>query len=162
MNVHHLFADTGDRPVRYALSGAGGGFARTLLAQTRHLARLHPVALCDVDVARLREVCRELGYAEDELAVCPDAAAVTEATRAGRIALIADAGLLGAAEWDILVEATGSPAHGYAMARKRCCPGGTSPWSARRSTPSPGSTSPNWPRSGASCTPPPTAISPPT
>ncbi|WP_327391826.1 homoserine dehydrogenase [Streptomyces sp. NBC_01186] len=118
MNVHHLFADTGDRPVRYALSGAGGGFARTLLAQTRHLARLHPVALCDVDVARLREVCRELGYAEDELAVCPDAAAVTEATRAGRIALVADAGLLGAAEWDILVEATGSPAHGYAMARE--------------------------------------------
>lgn len=118
MNVHHLFAATGDRPVRYALSGAGGGFARTLLAQTRRIPRLHPVVLCDVDVERLRAICRELGWAGDELAVCADAASVAEAAADGRIALTADAGLLGAADWDILVEATGSPAHGYAMARE--------------------------------------------
>ncbi|MGW7518142.1 homoserine dehydrogenase [Streptomyces sp. NPDC054796] len=117
MNVHHLFADTGDRPVRYALSGAGGGFARTLLAQTRRIPRLTPAVLCDVDVERLRAVCAELGYGEDELAVCADANSVAEAGREGRTALVADAALLGATGWDILVEATGSPAHGFAMAR---------------------------------------------
>lgn len=117
MNTQHLFADTGDRTVSYALTGAGGGFARTLLAQTRHAPRLRPTVLCDVDVDRLRAMCRELGWRQDELAVCPDAAAVAEATAAGRIALTADIGLLGVADWDILVEATGSPSHGYPAAR---------------------------------------------
>lgn len=118
MNLHHLFADAGDRPVRYALSGAGGGFARTLLAQTRHMPRLLPAVLCDVEVDALRALCLDLGYGADELAVCGDAATVVEAARAGRTVLVADSALLGAAEWDILVEATGSPARGYAMARE--------------------------------------------
>ncbi|MEV1022928.1 homoserine dehydrogenase [Streptomyces sp. NPDC050264] len=118
MNLHHLFATADVGAVRYALSGAGGGFARTLLAQTLRIPALEPTALCDRDLPRLRAMLGELGYDSDRLADCANAAEVERAARDGRIALVADGGLLGAAGWDILVEATGSPVHGYAMARE--------------------------------------------
>ncbi|WP_244900774.1 homoserine dehydrogenase [Streptomyces nanshensis] len=117
MNLHHLFADGGGSVVRYALSGSAGGFARTLLAQTRLVPRLSPVALCDLDLGRLHAMCRELGYDEAELAQCADADAVVRAAGAGQTVLVADPALLGAAEWDILVEATGDPVQGFRMAR---------------------------------------------
>ncbi|MFF7798738.1 homoserine dehydrogenase [Streptomyces olivaceus] len=116
MNLHHLFADTGGRTVRYALSGAGGGFARTLLAQSRRLPGLVPAVLCDRGLPRLRAMLDELGYDAALPAECPDATAVAETVARGGIALVADAALLTAAPWDILVEATGSPADGLAMA----------------------------------------------
>ncbi|MGW2841777.1 homoserine dehydrogenase [Streptomyces sp. NPDC001493] len=116
MNVHHLFAGTGDRTVRYALSGAGGGFARTLLAQTLRIDRLAPSVLCDRDVERLAEMLLELGYAPDALSVCADAVEVARAGEEGRIALVREGALLPAGAWDILVEATGSPADGFATA----------------------------------------------
>ncbi|MGP2439852.1 homoserine dehydrogenase [Streptomyces sp. JW3] len=118
MNLHHLFADTGGRTVRYALSGAGGGFARTLLAQTRRLPGLVPAVLCDRDLPRLRAMLVELGYDGERLADCAGAGAVADAVAGGGIALVADAALLTAAPWDILVEATGSPAAGLAMAER--------------------------------------------
>ncbi|MEU6672703.1 homoserine dehydrogenase [Streptomyces sp. NPDC046925] len=118
MNFHHLFAPGGDRIVRYALSGAGGGFARTLLAQTRRIPRLSPAVLCDQDVERLSAMLVELGHDADELRICDDAASVRQAREDGRIALVRDGALLVEGEWDILVEATGSPAAGYAMARQ--------------------------------------------
>ncbi|RKN41225.1 homoserine dehydrogenase [Streptomyces hoynatensis] len=120
MNLHHLFAGTGDRPVSYALTGAAGGFARTLLAQTRLLPRLRPALLCDRDTGRLHALCRELGYPEADLATCADPASAAEAARAGRIVLTAEPALLGTAggvAYDILVEATGHPRDGHAMAR---------------------------------------------
>lgn len=97
MNLHHLFAGTGDRTVRYALSGAGGGFARTLLAQTPRIGRLAPAVLCDRDVERLRGMLVELGYPADRLAVCADAAEVARAAEQGDVALVADGALLPAA-----------------------------------------------------------------
>lgn len=116
MNLHHLFADRGDRTVRYALSGAGGGFARTLLSQTRRVPGLEPAVLCDRDLGHLRTLLDELGYEKDQVRECVDGDAVAQAVRDGRIALVAEGDLLTAAPWDILVEATGSPAGGYAMA----------------------------------------------
>ncbi|PBO22281.1 homoserine dehydrogenase, partial [Streptomyces albidoflavus] len=62
MTSLHLFAPGGDRTVRYALSGAGGGFARTLLAQTPRIPRRRPAVLCDQDAAGLRAMLVELGY----------------------------------------------------------------------------------------------------
>lgn len=117
MNLRHLFADSSDRTVRYALSGAGGGFARTLLAQTLRIDRLAPAVLCDREVARLKDMLIELGYAQDSLRICADDAEVIRAAREGAIALVEEGALLDAGDWDILVEATGSPVHGYAMAR---------------------------------------------
>ena len=45
MNFELLFADQPPREVRFTLTGAKGGFARTLLAQVRAMPRLVPAAL---------------------------------------------------------------------------------------------------------------------
>ncbi|MFD3688775.1 homoserine dehydrogenase [Nocardiopsis sp. NPDC058631] len=103
-------------PVRYALTGARGGFARTLLAQTLRMDRLHPSVLCDLDAEGTVALCAELGYAPDDLRVCTGPDEVS-ALADGQIAVIADADLLAGADYDVLVEATGSPEAGAAAAR---------------------------------------------
>jgi predicted homoserine dehydrogenase-like protein len=116
MNFELLFADQ-SAPVRYALTGAKGGFSRTLLAQTLKMPRLQAAALCDLDVVGLRELCLELGFPAQHLIECADAAAVAAAP-AEAIVLVADVALLAGASYDILVEATGNPAIGYRTARR--------------------------------------------
>ncbi|MFE2373449.1 homoserine dehydrogenase [Streptomyces sp. NPDC059398] len=104
-------------PVRYALTGACGGFGRTLLAQTRYVPGLSPAVLCDLDTGGLRALWAELGLPDDGLRVCrtPD-----EVRRAGSdpdvTLAVPDTALLAETEFDILVEATGNPAVGYAAA----------------------------------------------
>jgi predicted homoserine dehydrogenase-like protein len=116
MNFELLFADQ-SQPVRYALTGAKGGFSRTLLAQTLKMPRLSAAVLCDLDVPGLRALCLELGFAADRLVECRDAQAVAAAP-ADAIVLVADVALLPHAQYDILVEATGNPAIGYRTARR--------------------------------------------
>lgn len=115
MNFELLFADQPERKVRYSLTGAKGGFARTLLAQTRLMPRLVPAALCDLDLPGLRVMCEELGFAAQQLRECHSAAEVA-ALPADAICLVADAGLLRDVPHDILVEATGNPKVGYRVA----------------------------------------------
>ncbi|MEK6419055.1 MAG: homoserine dehydrogenase [Burkholderia gladioli] len=117
MNFDLLFrAGSPDAPaIRYALTGAGGGFSRTLLAQTRLIARLAPTVLCDLNLPALRAMCVALGYPDASLVECRDAAAV-RALAPGQIALVADVALLDPAAFDILVEATGNPAVGHGAA----------------------------------------------
>ncbi|RQN39398.1 homoserine dehydrogenase [Paraburkholderia tropica] len=102
--------------IRYALTGAGGGFARTLLAQTRLIDRLAPTVLCDLDLGGLRALCLELGYDAASLVECSDAASV-RSLAPGQIALVRDVALLDPAAFDILVEGTGNPSVGYRAAR---------------------------------------------
>lgn len=102
--------------IRYALTGAGGGFARTLLAQTRLIDRLAPTVLCDLDLGGLRALCLELGYDAASLVECSDAASV-RSLAPGQIALVRDVALLDPAAFDILVEGTGNPSVGYCAAR---------------------------------------------
>ena len=115
MNFELLFADQPERKVRYTLTGAKGGFARTLLAQTRRMPRLVPAALCDLDVPGLRAMCEELGYPAAQLVECHSGADVA-ALPADAIGLVADAALLREVPHDILVEATGNPKVGYRVA----------------------------------------------
>lgn len=115
MNFELLFADQPERKVRYSLTGAKGGFARTLLAQTRLMPRLVAAALCDLDVPGLRAMCEELGFPAEQLRECHSAAEVA-ALPADAICLVADAGLLRHVPHDILVEATGNPKVGYRVA----------------------------------------------
>lgn len=117
MNFELLFADKAHVPVRYALTGAKGGFSRTLLAQTRLMPKLVPAVLCDLDVPGLRALCAELGFPADRLVECKDAAAVAAAP-ADAILLVADVALMAHANYDILVEATGNPAIGYRVGRQ--------------------------------------------
>lgn len=105
-----------NRPVvSYALTGAKGGFGRTLLAQTRLTPRAEPAVLCDLDVDGTVTMCRELGFRADELAVCRSADELAARPR-GTVAVVPDTGLLAGGDHDVLVEATGSPAAGYRAA----------------------------------------------
>jgi predicted homoserine dehydrogenase-like protein len=113
MNFELLFSDQPTRTVRYALTGAKGGFARTLLAQTRLMPRLAPAVLCDLDLPGLRALCEELGL--PNLLTCRDAAEVAAAP-AGATLLVSDAALLRHVPYDILVEATGNPKVGLRIA----------------------------------------------
>ncbi|GLY30703.1 hypothetical protein [Kineosporia sp. NBRC 101731] len=113
MNLGLLLSQHEPAVVRYALSGAGGGFGRTLLAQTLLIDALRPSLLCDVDVEKVHALCVELGY--DDLAICRTADEVRNATAA--TVIVPGADLLDPERYDVLVEGTGSPAHGYRMAR---------------------------------------------
>lgn len=117
MNFELLFAAESAKAVRYALTGAKGGFARTLLAQTRRMPKLRPTVLCDLDVPGLRALCLELGFEASALVECADAAAVAAAP-ADAVLLVADVSLIAHDRHDILVEATGNPAIGYRIACK--------------------------------------------
>jgi predicted homoserine dehydrogenase-like protein len=103
-------------PVRYAITGARGAFARTLLAQTPRMGRLRPSVLCDLDTEATVALCTELGYRPDTLRVCADAADLAALTE-GQIAVVSDADLLADAGYDVLVEATGNPEAGTRFAR---------------------------------------------
>ncbi|UWM49016.1 homoserine dehydrogenase [Streptomyces carpaticus] len=106
--------------VTYALTGARGGFARTLLAQTRLTADVRPAVLCDLDTEGVLALGAELGLPAEgpgSLTVVTDRAGLDAARAAGRTAVVADVALLAEASYDILVEATGNPAVGYRAAR---------------------------------------------
>jgi predicted homoserine dehydrogenase-like protein len=122
MNYQHLFRDLGNREIRMALTGARGGFGRSLLVQCRAMAALQVTALCDLDVDGMRSLLAQLGYEADASAVCETADAVVAAQASGRIALVSDYALLQALELDILVEATGVPEISMAIAEQalRC------------------------------------------
>ncbi|MEV7422157.1 homoserine dehydrogenase [Streptomyces sp. NPDC091212] len=105
-------------PVTYALTGAGGGFARTLLAQSLLLPGLHPAVLCDLDPDAVLALCADLGYDPAALTLVSDADGLREARAAGHTAVVADTALLADAAYDILVEATGSPSAGFRAARE--------------------------------------------
>ncbi|MGC7100918.1 homoserine dehydrogenase [Amycolatopsis lurida] len=83
-------------PVRIALTGANGGYGRTLLAQSRQTPELVPAALVEPDADGMRRTLAELGL--DDTTVVTDGAAM---------------------DWrgvDVLVEATGQVAVGTAYA----------------------------------------------
>ncbi|MCA1326377.1 NAD(P)H-dependent oxidoreductase [Herbaspirillum sp. alder98] len=109
MNYETLFQDLQNRTIRIALTGANGGFGRSLLVQCRHIKAIQIAALCDLDLDATRTVLLSLGYPAENLVTCNDAHAVQAANAQGRIALVSDYRLLDAATLDIVVEATGNP-----------------------------------------------------
>ncbi|ABC23936.1 NAD-binding homoserine dehydrogenase [Rhodospirillum rubrum] len=109
MNYEHLFADLQDRRIHIALTGAKGGFSRTLLAQCKMIPQITLSALCDLDVAGTAALLESLGFPADSHAICATPIEVTAAAASGRIALVADYRLLDGLALDIVVEATGNP-----------------------------------------------------
>ena len=116
MNHEILFRDLGDRRIRFALTGAKGGFSRTLLGQVPSIPWLEAAILCDLDPEGVVNLLRELHYPEGIAVVCEDAAAARAAERAGRIAVVRDHALLAEVPHDIVVEATGHPEIGARIA----------------------------------------------
>src|SRR5690349_20244379 len=73
--------------IRVALTGAAGGFGRTVLLALRAHPTQSPAVLCDLDVPALRAQLIELGYSEADIAECATPHAVSETVRRGGIAL---------------------------------------------------------------------------
>jgi predicted homoserine dehydrogenase-like protein len=95
-------------PIRVALTGAAGGFGRTVLLALRDHPTQRPSVLCDLDLVSLRRQLAELGYHDARIVECTTADDVTTAVGAGRIALVSTTALLEPDAYDVLVEATGS------------------------------------------------------
>lgn len=106
MNYELLFRDLGSRRIRMALTGAKGGFGRSLLVACRAIPALEIAGLCDLDLDGMRALLASLGL---DGVVCATAEAVRQAQAAGRTALVRDYALLDALALDIVVEATGVP-----------------------------------------------------
>jgi len=89
--------NTRGEPIRVALTGARGGYGRTLLAQLKAVGDMTPAVLVDPDVDGVRAMLAELGLSG--IPVVPDGSAV---------------------DWsdvDVLVEATGRVGAGVGYAR---------------------------------------------
>ncbi|MER7082803.1 homoserine dehydrogenase [Saccharopolyspora kobensis] len=104
-------------PVRVALTGANGGYGRTLLAQLQRTPELIPTALVDPDVEGIRRTLGELG-GDARFAVATTGDEFREAVADGGIALLRDAAALDWSEVDVLVEGTGQVRVGTAYAEE--------------------------------------------
>lgn len=109
MNYELLFKNLKNSRIRIALTGANGGFGRTLLMQSRAVPNVEIAALCDIDIDGMRAALAALGYTADAVRVCLTAEDVRRASEEGNMVLVADHSLLGGVPHDILVEATGQP-----------------------------------------------------
>jgi predicted homoserine dehydrogenase-like protein len=103
-------------PIRVLLTGANGGYGRTLLDQLRRLPDMDATQLVDPDTDGVLRMLSELGVDRDAIATPADVGATTAALAAGRIAVIADGDAIDWDAVDVLVEATGriEAGHGYA------------------------------------------------
>ncbi|MGH9359909.1 MAG: homoserine dehydrogenase, partial [Terriglobia bacterium] len=109
MNYQILFKELQTRKIRIALTGAKGGFGRSLLAQCRAIGSIVVTALCDLDADGTRTMLASLGFAAEASRVCENESEVRQASQDGKTAIVRDHALLPAVPFDILVEATGQP-----------------------------------------------------
>lgn len=119
MMLSALLTQQATTPVTFALSGANGAFGRTLLSQALTCDHVEPVVLCDLNLPALAGLCAELGYPADRFRTVASASELRQARADGRIALLAEIGLLTETGFDVLVEATGNPAVGT-LAAESC------------------------------------------
>src|SRR6266550_523543 len=100
------------RPVRVGLIGAGK-FGTMFLAQVRRTPGMHLVGLADLNVERARNQLRSCGWSEPQFS----AANLGDALRSGRTFVTADAeALIGFADIEVMIEATGDPRTGIRFA----------------------------------------------
>jgi predicted homoserine dehydrogenase-like protein len=109
MNYELLFKDLPNRRIRIALTGAAGGFSRTLLVQCRALKNVDMAALCDLDLEATLALLVSLGYQAHAVRICHDSDDVRRAVAAQQVVLVSDHALLAGVQHDMLVEATGQP-----------------------------------------------------
>lgn len=103
-------------PIRVAVTGANGGYGRTLLDQLRRLPDIRPVQLVDPDVAGTTRMLLDLGVPADGLQVAETAADTAAAVDAGQVAVVVGHEALDWSRVDVLVEATGRIDVGHAYA----------------------------------------------
>ena len=105
-----------ESPIRVLLTGANGGYGRTLLDQLRRLPQMSATQLVDPDTEGVTRMLLDLGVAHNEIAVTTSAAETASAIAAGQVAVIATAEAIDWDSADVLVEATGRVEAGHAYA----------------------------------------------
>lgn len=103
-------------PIRILLTGANGGYGRTLLDQLRRLPDMTAVQLVDPDVDGVRLMLDELGVPGEEIATPTTSDETAAAVADGRVAVIADGAAVDWSGVDVLVEATGRIDAGFGYA----------------------------------------------
>lgn len=109
MNYELLFKELKNRRIRIALTGAAGGFSRTLLVQCRAIKNVALAALCDLDLEGTLALLVALGYDAQSIRICSNSDEVRRAVDEQQIVLVKDHLLLAGVQHDMLVEATGQP-----------------------------------------------------
>jgi predicted homoserine dehydrogenase-like protein len=102
--------------IRIALTGANGGYGRTLLDQLRRLPDMTAAQLVDPDVDGVIGMLTALGFTEDGYVRAGSIEEAAVAVDAGKIAVIGDGANLAWSHVDVLVEATGRIEAGHAYA----------------------------------------------
>jgi predicted homoserine dehydrogenase-like protein len=110
-------SDRTREPIRIALTGAKGGYGRTLLAQLALTPEILPAVLVDPDVSGVRGMLVELGAAVERVAECATADDTRRAVAEGTTALVASGDAIDWTSVDVLVEASGrvGAGAGYAL-----------------------------------------------
>jgi predicted homoserine dehydrogenase-like protein len=103
-------------PIRILLTGANGGYGRTLLDQLRRLPSMTATQLVDPDVAGVTRMLLDLGVGDDVIVATATAGETAAAVASGRVAVVADAAAIDWSSVDVLVEATGRVEAGHAYA----------------------------------------------
>lgn len=114
--VIHSSAQRRPAPIRIAVTGANGGYGRTLLDQLRRLPDMAAAQLVDPDVDGVRRMLADLGMTGDDVVTATGAAEAAAAVDAGRTAVVADAAHVAWSHVDVLVEATGRIDAGFSYA----------------------------------------------
>lgn len=109
-------ADVYLRDLRVAITGARGGYARTLIAQLIHTPGQVPVIFVDPDVDGVLNLLKELRVPEEKFAASDTPVRTATLVRQGKIAIVPDLESIAWSEVDVLVEATGQVKAGVAYA----------------------------------------------
>jgi predicted homoserine dehydrogenase-like protein len=118
MNLHRMLAARAaeNRPLRVGLIGAGK-FGSMYLAQAKHTAGIHIVAIADLAPERAKGALERTGWNSERVS----ARSFATAAASGTTFVTDDArALIAAAEIEIIIDATGNPAAGISHALA-CC-----------------------------------------
>lgn len=115
MNYTLLFNTLTTQRIRIAVTGASGGFGRSLLVQCREIPSIEIAALCDLNVDGTQALLQDLRYRADA-EICEDTEQVKAAQSGGKTAIIRDYALLDHLDVDMVIEATGKPEISIAIA----------------------------------------------
>jgi len=114
LNLEHLFSELRGRRIRVALTGAGGGFGRTFMAQCRAAPHVELAVACDRDLAGLRAAMVAMGFAQAHLVTCTSEADVK--SPAPGILLVPEPRWLARIPHEMVIEATGDPEAAFMVA----------------------------------------------
>ncbi|HSG03382.1 MAG TPA: Gfo/Idh/MocA family oxidoreductase, partial [Marinobacterium sp.] len=110
MNLYSKLAErnANGKPVRIGLIGAGK-FGSMILAQAKHIAGYHVVAIADLDVNKARQSLARVHWGAEQYS----AISIADAYASGKTCVLDDANkLFEAGEIEVIIEATGHPIAG--------------------------------------------------